>query len=124
MPTQHDDTAEVRDQLPEDQHYEAEEPEETMTDCEACQYPDVCAPARRCALRADQQERHRRADVLIAAIETDLERRRADRISPLEHAARIWEHQAAGPDLSDCPHLPDLSDRPQDRPLPEPDPEP
>jgi hypothetical protein len=114
MPDQHDDTAEAREQLPEDQLHEAEVPEETMTEntgqpnCEACPSPDVCAPARGCALRAV---------ALIGAAEAGLLRRMAERISPLEHVARIWEQQAAGrPDPSDRPQSPDPSDRPQSDP--------
>jgi hypothetical protein len=84
--------------------------------CEPCPYPDVCAPARRCALQAEQQARRRQADALIAAVEAETERRRAEQISPWEHAARIWEQQAAGPDLSDRPHSPDPSDRPRPDP--------
>jgi hypothetical protein len=103
MSDQHDDTAEVREQLPEDKLHEAEVPEETMTEntgqpgCEACPYPDVCAPARGCALRSEHLDRSRRADALIAAAGTDLLRRIADQISPLEHAARIFEQQTPGP---------------------------
>jgi hypothetical protein len=123
MPDQGDDTAEVRDQLPEDQLYEAEIPEETMAEntgrpgCEACPYPDVCALARGCALRAEHLERSRRADAGPGLL-----RRMAEQISPLEHAARIWEQQTTPPpDPSDRPHSPDPSDRPQDRPQDEPE---
>jgi hypothetical protein len=82
--------------------------------CGACPHPDVCTPARGCAIQAEQHDRHRQADALIAAVETDLEKRKAEQISPWEQAARIFEQQAAEPpDLWDRPQPPDPWNRPQ-----------
>jgi hypothetical protein len=43
-------------------------------------------------------ERHDRIDALIAAVRADLEQRKAEAVSPLEHAARIWEQATGTPD--------------------------